>query len=426
MNISNSADIKLGNTNITSIFLGSLNVWDSTSPVLPDGWSIIGENTLEYFAGNNLRVSGNGLVLMASAHLTSPKVYELDNQFSERSGLDISYYNSLELNESGSFIVVGSFQNGVDNKGTIRVLEWTGTSWQQRGQSIQGIDGLAQAGKSVAISANGQTIAFTEGSYAGWQYVRVFDFNLLEWVERPNLQSRLGVEFNQVQLDATGSVIVLASKNGTEENGEIVTSIKAEGFVEVFEFSNGQWSQLGAKIFGYNDSSDRGNEISFEGIHAPGGEESGYSISLSPAGNVLVIGAPLNVAEGIYFVPPDFVGWRAAGKARVYEYNGTDWVQKGADLIAPNSREKNDNGSFKKWGFGGKVAIDSTGEKVIVRHAQTRADGFNGTPAFVLYEFIDGSWTYAGNFPDGNDFGASHDFSRVVTGYRFKIKVAGI
>ncbi|MEY1639533.1 hypothetical protein [Tenuifilum osseticum] len=50
------------------------------------------------------------------------------------------------------------------------------------------------------------------------------------------------------------------------------------------------------------------------------GNWSGYSVSM-PDANTVAIGAPYNAGNGT-----------SAGHVRIYTWNGTTWVQKGADI----------------------------------------------------------------------------------------------
>ena len=76
------------------------------------------------------------------------------------------------------------------------------------------------------------------------------------------------------------------------------------GHVRVYEWNGSSWIQKGVDIDG-----------------EAAGDESGRNISLNSNGNIIAIGASGNDGGGI-----------DAGHVRVYEWNGSSWVQKGQDI----------------------------------------------------------------------------------------------
>ncbi|HRX81140.1 MAG TPA: hypothetical protein P5307_18855, partial [Pirellulaceae bacterium] len=79
---------------------------------------------------------------------------------------------------------------------------------------------------------------------------------------------------------------------------------ESAGHARVYRFDGADWNQLGGDIDG---------KARFE--------HSGWSVSLSGDGNMLVIGAPGD----------DFYG-DPTGRARAYRFNGTVWTQIGEDI----------------------------------------------------------------------------------------------
>ena len=75
------------------------------------------------------------------------------------------------------------------------------------------------------------------------------------------------------------------------------------GHVRVYQWDGSAWSQ-GSSIVG---------EAALD--------ESGYAVSLSSDGKTLAVGSPYNDGNGTN-----------AGHARVYVWDGSDWVQRGDDL----------------------------------------------------------------------------------------------
>ena len=69
----------------------------------------------------------------------------------------------------------------------------------------------------------------------------------------------------------------------------------------------------------------------------------GKSVAINKAGNIIVVGAPYNTNHGSFST-------LKTGKARVYEFVGGSWVQKGADLEGdPGGRYPNFDGCEKTF-----------------------------------------------------------------------------
>jgi hypothetical protein len=130
--------------------------------------------------------------------------------------------------------------------------------------------------------------------------------------------------------DSTGSSISLS------DDGRILAigspyfdqSGTDRGAVRVYERINSSWIQIGSDIYGEN-----------------AGDRHGHSIKLNSDGLVLVVGAPFN--DG---------GVINGGSLRVYDWNGTDWIQRGLDI----------NGLVSGDEFGKDVDISSDGNTIAV------------------------------------------------------------
>ncbi|NBR75705.1 MAG: hypothetical protein EBT74_07390, partial [Gammaproteobacteria bacterium] len=89
--------------------------------------------------------------------------------------------NSISLSADGQTLAIGAYRNDGNgsNAGHVRIFSYNGSSWSQVGEDIDGEFAYDESGTSVALSANGQTIASgtpnntnANGTYAG--HVRVF------------------------------------------------------------------------------------------------------------------------------------------------------------------------------------------------------------------------------------------------------------
>lgn len=242
-------------------------------------------------------------------------------------GPDDLFGRFVELNSNGTVLAVGS--HGPKSDCQVRVYEWIGAAWVQRGNDIAGESGLATCGWSVSLDAVGNTLAIgvpcndnINGNSTG--RVRVFVWTGSTWVQRGN--ELLGVGWDDwfgwsVSLSDNGNILAIGGPRH-DVNGNYT------GHVQVYEWTGTAWTQ-------------RGNDI--EGKTA--GDFFGWSVSLSNSGNALAIGAPYNDEHGLY-----------TGSAGIYEWNGTDWLQRGNDFYGDIAWEY----------FGWSVSLSDNGSTLAI------------------------------------------------------------
>ena len=232
---------------------------------------------------------------------------------------DTSGY-SVSLSANGTIVAIGAIVNE-DNglySGSVRVYEWNGTVWLQRGQDIDGEATNDESGTSVSLSADGTIVAIgspynsDNGLYSG--SVRVYEWNGTAWVQ-------LGLDIDggaaddlsghSVSLSANGTRVAIGAYNRSNNNGLY------SGSVRVYECNGTAWGQLGLDIDGKAQY-----------------DYSGRSVSLSADGTRVAIGAYNNSDSG-----------SSSGSVRVYEWNNTTslWVQRGEDI---NGEAAGDNSGW--------------------------------------------------------------------------------
>ena len=107
------------------------------------------------------------------------------------------------------------------------------------------------------------------------------------------------------------------------------------------------------------------------------GDFSGYSVSLSSDGTIVAIGA--------------YGGGGGGGCGRVYQYNGSSWVQLGADIDGEAA------GDLSGW----SVSLSSDG--TIIAIGAYGHDGFKGHVR--VYQYNGSSWAQLGADIDGEAAG---------------------
>ena len=174
----------------------------------------------------------------------------------------------------------------------------------QLGADIDGEAADDQSSYSVSMNAAGDRLAIGApanegiGPFAG--HVRIYDWNGTAWTqlgtdidgEAANDQSGYSVSMN-----AAGDRLAIGARNN---DGNVTNA----GHVRIYDWNGTAWTQLGADIDGES-----------------AGDESGYSVSMNAAGDRLAIGARTNDGNG-----------SNAGHVRIYDWNGTAWIQIGADI----------------------------------------------------------------------------------------------
>ena len=253
---------------------------------------------------------------------------------------------SVALSSDGSRVAIGSEknqENGSDS-GHVRIYDYTpsGTSsWTQVGGDIDSETPGDNSGH-IALSSDGSRVAiggpYNDGGGNNSGHVRIYQYNNNSW-------SQLGADINgeaggsrigdlsgfSVSLSSDGSRVAIGAhlNDGTSGNEN-----DQRGHVRIYQYNNNSWSQLGADIDG-----------------EAAGDASGYSVSLSSDGSRVAIGAYGNDGNG-----------SNSGHVRIYDYNGSAWVQVGADIDGENqtvSGSANDNSGYS-------VSLSSDGSRVAI------------------------------------------------------------
>ena len=213
---------------------------------------------------------------------------------------------SVSLSADGNTVAIGASGNDGNgsNSGHVRVYQWNGVNWNQLGPDINGENSGDNSGSSVSLSADGTIVAIGasgndgNGNYSG--HVRIYQWNGISW-------DQLGADINgeasnnysggSVSLSADGTIVAIGA-HANDGNGS------GSGHVRIYQWNGVSWDQLGADINGEAD-----------------GDNSGRSVSLSADGTIVAIGAPDNNGNG-----------GSPGHVRVYQWDGVSWDQLGADI----------------------------------------------------------------------------------------------
>ena len=213
----------------------------------------------------------------------------------------------------------------------------------------------------MAVSSPFEDNIDSKGSVTVYQFKDDSWSKLGEKIYGDNDNDKIGQ--GDFSLSADGTVLAISTTNTSDRSG----------YVKVFKFSNDTWSQLGSNISGEPSS------------------YFGWAVSLSADGNIVASGA-----EG-------FDGFK--GLARVFKFDGSDWVKIGDDILGKTGDE-----------LGGMVKLSKNGKRVAVSgHGALPAPG---TGLVRVFEHINNSWEQIGSDIKGigttekqERFGLSTSFS---------------
>ncbi|MBT0606678.1 T9SS type A sorting domain-containing protein [Aequorivita echinoideorum] len=290
----------------------------------------------------------------------------------EQKGSDISGNEAssigfcISLNADGSKIVIGSpndDSNG-SNSGQVQVFSFNGTDWVQMGADINGSGFNEKLGHGVAITPNGNRIAFgttfittANGNFTG--QVTIMEWNGSTW---EMVGSTIDGLFNGDNFGWTVSI--------SNDGNRVAVSAPLAGpagthlgEVSIFEFNGSNWVQMGTAITGQGTD-----------------DYLGFSLKLSGDGTRIAVGSHLN----------DNVA-TDAGNVRIFQWDGTDWQQMGSDLTGTEETD---------W-FGYSLGFSEDGNRVAAsawHHGNDRGE-------IRAYDWDGNSWVQKGQSIVGeNDF----------------------
>ena len=337
--------------------------------------SLIGGESATGGAFEALALSGDGSILAYSdglmdSSITSKvkvmKFYagewsQLGNSLTS-DGTDASGFgNSVALSNDGTILAVG-VTRGDDLPGLVEVYQYSSGSWSKLGSSVQESEENGDYfGYSVDLSNDGTILAvgsLFKGDRQG--AASVYQYNSGTWSQ---LGSTLdGVAANNwygrdVSLSGNGQILAVGADRYDTNKGQ----------VRVFEYTSGNWSQLGSNIDG--DANER----------------IGRGVALSDDGSIVAMGSNLG------------------GVGKVYQLSSGSWSQLGLDQAYSVNNVTNTS-------LGLSTSISNDGTRVAFG-APGLLDGETGS--VLVLKYTSGNWDYVNALSGGSDtpFGWSSDIS---------------
>jgi len=151
--------------------------------------------------------------------------------------------SSVAMNDKGNVVAIGSPRtnapHGDPERGSVTVYKWDGSDWQKRGTRIEGQADGDISGSTVALSAQGNTLAIgaylNNGSTDNEGHVRVFDWDNESWQQRGN-----DID-GENKFDYSGYSIAMSADGGTLASGARDTNDVhyQGGHARIFRWSDG-------------------------------------------------------------------------------------------------------------------------------------------------------------------------------------------
>lgn len=326
-------------------------------------------------------------------------VGEFDNDHSGR---------SVSMPDANTIAIGSPDNDGTDTKaGHARIFTWNGTSWQQKGGDIDGESLGDESGSAVSMPDPNTIVVgapLNNGNGGDAGHVRVHSWDGTNWIQK-------GADLDgEAAGDLFGSSVSMPDANTVAVGAHINSANGVQaGHVRVFKWDGSSWVQKGVDIdgqpverIGWAVSMPDANTIAIGAPEAPNGivriyiwngiawvqkgvdivgempnDESGYSVSMSGA-NTVAIGARSNDGNG-----------NRAGHARVFNWNGSAWVQKGGDIDGEDAGD--DAGFSVSMGDNNTIAVGSVNND---------GGGFNAGHARV-FSWDGNNWSQTGIDIDG-------------------------
>jgi hypothetical protein len=332
----------------------------------PLGSDVLGSTADDRFGlDSDLSADGSRAVVLAAgggSEVAYVKAFEWDGFSWSQLGSDIdgdagsggsvAEALSVRISPDGSRFIFG-MAKGDSSPGLVRVYEWSGSAWVQLGSDITGATG-DRLGYSVGISENGSRIVVgapeKDGTDTRPGYVQVYDWNGSAWVQAgSDITAGAGADDRvgwAVDISSDGSRVAVGIPN--EDNGG-----SQSGQIRLYDWNGSAWVQAGASIDG-----------------SASGHNFGYSVALS--------------GDGLRFVGagPFYDDVLDEGLAKVYEWNGSAWVQAGTDLLgaAQDARLGREN----------EVTLSHDGMRLVVGECSPTLSTEVGEVR--VYDFIGADW----------------------------------
>jgi hypothetical protein len=186
-----------------------------------------------------------------STYIDKNSVFSWNGSSWNQLGGDISGVNvvGISMNSIGDRIAVSLGAPDANTwYGALKAFSFNGSSWTQTGTTITGIDNVRydESANSIALNSSGNILASGYLTQNNQKYVRFFSFNGSNWIQiREDLNMYSNVDVNSswrsgISLISNGNAIMYYDSN----------SFSSEKAILVYYWNNFRW----VRLFGVSDT----------------------------------------------------------------------------------------------------------------------------------------------------------------------------
>ena len=326
--------------------------------------------------------------------------------------INVTFTLPIALNDDGTTLAVGMPGNDDgDNAGSVNVYKWDGSSWKQRGNTLNGVNPGDRFGADVKLSSDGNTLATRAPFNDGYLYNKNPNVNrgtgyVYKWDGSSWNKIGLGLRPIGEAIDDNASVINISPDAKILSISSTISN-KSKGYVKLFYLndSTSVWTQIGSTLRGENEGDFFGRNVEIKKINdtkyyvvISTGKSNGkindqikfyslkltkhkkypykllknpqYTIDLQDSSNILQVLDNMSVSDDgniIAISDADFdLGesiFENSGSIKIFEFNSTKnkYIQKGKTLKNISERGRGIlYGGFLKLSGNGKVVVGAS------------------------------------------------------------------
>lgn len=266
----------------------------------------------------------------------------------------------VSINTDGTYIAVSSpYYSGIQN-GLIRLFEFSGGDWIQRGLDITGV-GINEFFGRDGLSLSDDGAVFAASSQESNGVVRIYNWTGVSWSQRGSDLTGSSNDYgSSISLNSDGTIIAVGVKKYTS----ISPTLLEQGSIFVYEWTGASWDILGSSngILGDNYK-----------------DQFGYRVSLSDDG--------FTVSGTTNSINSDYV------KVFTYDISLNTWDQKGTSISNTTTTDF----------FGEDVALSGYSNRLAIVDSYNSEGGIqSGNVAFFAYQ--DDNWNAVGNITGNHPY----------------------
>lgn len=294
----------------------------STPPVI---FEQDGETAGDQF-GYSVAMSGDGETVICGAPLfnsnqgkayiykLSPSGYTLSTSIVGATSAE-QCGRSVAISKDGQRVAVASPQNSTTGtlRGMVRIFEFNGTSWNQKGSNIYGeadVELLGFDPPCLDMSEDGLTLIVSSYSYDSPSLTDIGKASVYYW-NGSDWQKKGSSILGETQYDLVGFSVAISGDGDTIVVGAVGQDegVTDSGNVKIYTWTGSSWKQKGQTLTG---------DFIYDNF--------GSCVDMDSGGNVIIVAAS---------VSDEFS--TNSGHAQVYAWNGTSWEERGDALgVSPS------------------------------------------------------------------------------------------